>query len=66
METINTSDVNQRLRQIEESMVTKEDLDQAMETVAVLSNEDTMEQIKNSEEDTSNGNFKEVNSIEDL
>ena len=66
METMNISEVNQRLKQIEESMVTKEELEQAMETVAILSNEETMEQIKSSEEDISKGDFKEVNSVEDL
>ena len=64
--TIKISEIYDKLNQIEQTMATKQELMQAMETIAVLSNEDTMEQIKNSEENIDNGNFKEVNSVEDI
>jgi len=66
MGTINIQGINERLKQIENSMVTRQELEEAMETIAILSNEDTMEQIKLSEEDISKGNFKEVISVDDL
>ncbi|MEK6872960.1 MAG: hypothetical protein AABW90_03030 [Nanoarchaeota archaeon] len=47
-------------------MVTKQELEQALDTIAVLSNEETMRQIRESENDITIGRFKEVNSIEEL
>ena len=66
METIDISAISERLKQIENSMVTQQELGQAIETISILSNASTMEQIQNSERDISKGNFKEVNSVEDL
>ena len=47
-------------------MVTKEELNSAIETIAILSNEDTMRQIVESEEDIKAGRFKEIESVDDL
>ena len=67
METIiNLSDVYKKLKEIERNMATKQELAEAMETVCILSNEDTMNQIESSEKDIKRGKFKEISSIEDL
>ena len=55
-----------KLNKIQQSMVTKEQLSQIIETMAVTFNEDTMEQINNSELDMTSGNFREINSVKDL
>lgn len=66
MEQITNQEVFEKLKQIERTMATKQELEQAMETIAILSDKETMEQIKNSEEDITQCNFKEINSVEDL
>jgi len=66
MEQISNQDILEKLKQIERIMATKQELKQAMETITILSNEKTMDQIKNSEKDITNENFKEINSVEDL
>jgi len=66
MEQITNQEVLKKLNQIEKTMATKQELEQAMETMAVTFNENTIEQIKNSELDITKGNFKEINSVEDL
>ena len=55
-----------KLNHIEQKMVTREELEQVVETICVLSNSDTMSQIAQSEQDICNGDFKEIDSIEDL
>ncbi|MBT4135511.1 hypothetical protein HOD75_03485 [archaeon] len=59
-------EILEKLNKIQQSMVTKEELSQIVETIEINSNEDTMNQIKNSESDMTKGNFKEINSTEDL
>ena len=66
METIDASEINRRLNQIEESMITRQEFKKIIETIAVLSNEDTMNQIRNSEEDISKDKFKIINSVKDI
>ena len=66
METINLTDVYKKLKEIERNMATKEELANAMETICILSNEDTMQQIESSECDIKEGKFKQVRSVEDL
>lgn len=66
MKTIDISEINKRLNQIEESMITKQELERVIETIAVLSNEDTINQIRNSEEDISKGKFRIINSVKEI
>ena len=63
---MNISDVYKKLKEIERTMATKQEVSQAIETILVLSNEDTMNQIISSENDIKDGRFKEINSSEDL
>jgi hypothetical protein len=66
MESINLMDVYKKLKEIERNMATKEELAQALETVCIMSNEDTMSQICDSEEDIKQGKCKEIKSVKDL
>lgn len=65
-ESINLIDVYKKLKEIERNMATKEELAQAMETVYIMSNDDTLEQIESSESDIKRGKFKEIRSVKDL
>ncbi len=65
-QTINLNNLLVELKKIEEAMVTKQDMGRFMETLAIMSNEDTMQQIAGSEKDIASGRIKEVNSVDDL
>jgi hypothetical protein len=66
MESVNLMDIYKKLKEIERNMATKKELAQAMETVFILSNEETMQQIESSESDIKKGKFKQIMSVEDL
>ena len=66
MEQITNQEILEKLNKIEQAMATKQELTESMETIAVSSNADTMDQIKESERDISEGRVKEINSVEDL
>jgi len=66
MEPINISDIYKKLKEIEKKMATKKELAEAMETFCILSNDDTIKQIKLSESDIQSGKFKRIKSTEDL
>lgn len=66
MESISLSEIYKKLMEIERNMVTKEELAKTIESVCILSNEDSLEQIKSSENDIKRGKFKEIRSVEDL
>jgi hypothetical protein len=66
MESISLLEIYKKLKEIERNMATKEELAQAMETVCIMSNEDTMQQIESSESDIKRRKFKEIRSVEDL
>ena len=51
MESVSLIDVYKKLKEIELNMATKKELADAMETVCILSNKDTMQQIESSEND---------------
>ncbi len=63
---MNLSDVYNKLEEIERNMATKQELAQTMETICILSNEDTMSQIESSENNIERGKFKQIRSVEDL
>jgi hypothetical protein len=65
-ESVNLIDVYKKLKEIERNMATKKELAEAMETVCIMSNEDTMNQICESEENIKKGKCKQIISIEDL
>ena len=65
-ESISLCDIYEKLKMIERTMATKQELTEAFETMAILSNEDTMNQIESSESDLKKGKFKQIRSVNDL
>ena len=64
--TINLEEVYKKLKMIEQSMVTKVELNRALETVMVESNDDTMRQIRYSLADLKAGRVRKINSVKDI
>jgi len=64
--TITLQDLYKELKRIEANMITKEQLNSLIETIEILGNEDTMEQIRESERNIKNGDIREIESAEDL
>jgi len=60
------SEILEKLRKIEMSMVTRERVNEVVESIVVMSNEDTMRQVEDSEKDFREGNCFEVNGVGDL
>ena len=65
-ESITMNTVYKELKLIEQKMVTKEELDRLLETLEIMSNPNTMEQIRESEEDIRLGRIKEIKSVKDI
>ena len=65
-EAITIEKVYNELKLIERNMVTKEEMERIVDTIEILSNPDTMEQIIRGEEDIKNGRVKEVKSVRDI
>ena len=64
--TMDLEEIYKKLKAIELSMVTKEELDSALESVMINANEDTMKQIKESERDIKAGRIRKINSVRDI
>jgi len=64
--TITLQDLYRELKRIEANMITKEQLNSIIETIEILGNEDTMDQIRESELNIKKGDIKEIESTEDL
>lgn len=54
------NNVNERLKKMEGSMATRDELNRILETVVILSNAATMKQIRASERDIEAGRVKEL------
>ena len=65
-ETITINKIYEELKLIERNMVTKDEMEKMLETIEIMSNENTMEQIRQSEKDIKAGRVKEVRSINDI
>ena len=65
-ECTSIDDLSKEIERLKKNMVTREQLNQALETMAILSNENTMKQIRASEEDIRVGRVEEVTSVKDL
>ena len=63
---INLNELYRKIRVIEQSMVTKKELESALESVMVFSNEETMIQIEESEKDILAGKVRKINSVKDI
>lgn len=66
METVTIKQVYDELKALEQKIVTKHDLNQIVETIGIMSNPETMKQIKRSEEDIRHGRVKKINSAKEL
>ena len=66
MEQISNQQIAEKLKNLENNMITKQEFIETIETLSVSSNEETLDQIKESEQDISDGKTREINSIEDL
>ena len=64
--SVTLSRIYEELKVIEQNMVTKEEISSALETIEIMANEHTMEQIKRSEEDIKTGRIKEIKSVRDI
>lgn len=65
-ETITLKDVYDELHQIKEKMVSKEELAQLLETMEILHNPDTMQQVRGSDEDIHNGRTRPLHGVKDI
>ncbi len=65
-DTISLSDLHKELKNIEANMVTKQEMNRFIESVAVLSSSKTMNQIRKSEKDIVAGRIKGIKSVRDI
>ena len=64
--TINLEEMYNKLKMIEQTMVTKKELDSTIESFMIYSNENTMKQINKSEKDIKDGRVKKISSTKDI
>ncbi len=64
--TITLNELQEEIKMMRKTMVTKQELESWLETMAILSNPETMKQIEASEQDVRKGRFTEINSIYEL
>ena len=65
-QTMNLKDIQGELMQIKKAMVTKNEINNFLETISILGNQETMNQILESEKDIVAGKVKEINSVNDI
>ena len=63
---ISMEKIYEELKRIEKNMVTKKEVEALTETINVLSNHDTMQQIAGSIKDIKEGNTEEITSVQDM
>ena len=63
METVNLEKIYNEIKKMKEAMITREQLNTFIETIEILSNQETMKQIVNSEADIDADNFREISSV---
>ena len=65
-ETITINKVYDELKAIERKMITKEEMGRFLETLEILSHPNTLEQVRQSEEDIRAGRVKAIKSVRDM
>ena len=65
-ETISLTQVYDELKKIEKTMVTKKEIDSLIDTINLMGNPETLNQISSSLEDIKQGKVKRVNSVKDM
>ncbi len=58
--------LQEEIKKMKKTMVTKQELESWLETMAILSSPETMKQIEASERDVREGRFTEIDSIHEL
>lgn len=61
-----TENLAAQLRQLRQEMVTRQELDRIIETILILSNEETMRKIRRSQQEIKEGKVSEIQSVDDL
>ena len=65
-EAISNQQIFDEIKRLEENMITKKEIDALLETIEILGNKETMEQIEGSDKDIEEGKVKEISSVHDL
>ncbi len=65
-ETISIQSIYDEIKKIGKEMATKKDVEALTDTIGIMSNAETMRQIKESEADIRKNRFKKITSIKDL
>ncbi len=65
-QAISIQQVYDELKKIEKNMVTKKDVEALVDTIEILSNQETMQQLAGSAKDIAKANVKEIYSVQDL
>jgi len=66
MGTVTINKVYEELIKIEKAMVTRDEMNNLIETIQIVSNPETMKQIIESEKNIKSGDIWEINSVSDL
>lgn len=64
--SVNAEEIYRKLKAMENSMVTKDELNSILETFMILSNKGTMRQIEESEKNIKFGKVRKINSVLDI
>ncbi|MBU0628729.1 MAG: hypothetical protein KKC75_06050 [Nanoarchaeota archaeon] len=65
-ETISIKQVYDEVKKMEKDMVTKKEMMSLIDTIGIMGNPETMNQVAESMEDIKKGRVKEVSSVKDL
>jgi len=65
-QTVDLRELRSEVKRMKAEMVTRRELTNLLDTMAILSNEETMEQIRESERDIAAGRVKKIKSVADL
>ncbi|MCH8851037.1 MAG: hypothetical protein IID41_00130 [Planctomycetes bacterium] len=63
---ITLNDLQQEVEKMKKAMVTKQELESWIETLAIMSNDETMKQIEASEREIAADRGREIKSVSDL
>tara|TARA_Y100000310_G_scaffold260185_1_gene269025 strand:- start:494 stop:709 length:216 start_codon:yes stop_codon:yes gene_type:complete len=65
-DTITMEKVYDELKKIESKMVTKKEMESLMETLEILGNPETMDQLHSSKKDIAAGKLRKTDSVSDM
>jgi hypothetical protein len=62
----NSEKIYKKLLEMQKNMITRNEMNNFIETIQILSNSETMKQIQESEKNIEEGDVWEINSVSDL